>query len=476
MKRKFIRDLSVNTFQVIINQVSGLVIFYILSAYFSKNIFGEINWSLAILLAVFSILSLGIDQVAVKKIAAGKNPHSILSIYFTHVLIAGGLFYIFLLACFFIFPHILQNHFLLLFLGIGKLMIFLSTPFKQLANGLEKFRALLYMSVCSNVARSSFLILYSLFAKPELATVIIIFIVGDSAELLVSFLITKKFIRIPVSVKLNKIEYLNLIKESMPQVGVVIFTSAIARFDWIILGILSSNIIVAEYSFAFKAFELATLPLLVIAPILIPSFTRLFDSHLIKLTKEKSNDLFTLLRFEMIISSLVALMLNVLWVPVIDFITDHKYGAKNHYTILLLSICMPLIYANNFLWTINFAKGKLKSIFYIFFFTFLSNVICDIILIPFFGGEGAAVGYLLAIGIQFGLFWLKTDLPELGKNIYPVFLCPIISFISGALAIHFFDNIIITFPMSIFFFFIITILARQLRYTDFQILRRLSGI
>jgi O-antigen/teichoic acid export membrane protein len=68
MQRKFIRDISANSFQVITNQLCGLAIFYVLSVYFSKNDFGEINWSLAILLTVFSILSLGIDQLVVKKL------------------------------------------------------------------------------------------------------------------------------------------------------------------------------------------------------------------------------------------------------------------------------------------------------------------------------------------------------------------------------------------------------------------------
>ena len=55
MKRKFIHDISANTLQVIINQVCGVTIFYVLSVYFSKNDFGEINWALAVLLTAFSI-------------------------------------------------------------------------------------------------------------------------------------------------------------------------------------------------------------------------------------------------------------------------------------------------------------------------------------------------------------------------------------------------------------------------------------
>src|SRR5947208_16056116 len=124
MKRKFIRDISVNSLQVIINQVCGLLIFYVLSVFFPKKDFGEINWSLAILFTSFAVLSFGIDQVTVKKIAAGENAHAVVSLYITHVLLAGGLFYSLLLSAYFIFPPFFQHHNLLIFLGIGKLLNF----------------------------------------------------------------------------------------------------------------------------------------------------------------------------------------------------------------------------------------------------------------------------------------------------------------------------------------------------------------
>lgn len=124
MRRKFLHDISANSLQVIINQACGLAIFYELSVYFSKNDFGEINWSLAVLLMAFGILSFGIDQLIVKKIAANENPELMLSVYSFHVLIAGTLFYGFLLIAELFFSDLLQHRHLLLFLGIGKLMIF----------------------------------------------------------------------------------------------------------------------------------------------------------------------------------------------------------------------------------------------------------------------------------------------------------------------------------------------------------------
>ena len=474
MSRKFIRDISANSFQVIINQVCGLAIFYVLSVYFSKNDFGEINWSLAILLTVFSILSLGIDQLMVKKIAAKENPALVLSVYQFHVIISGIGFYAFMLIAYFIFPSLFLKHELLLFFGVGKLMIFFASPLKQLANGLEKFKALFFMSICSNVVKGIALTILALFSHLDLRLVVLIFIFSDLAEWLLSILITKKYLKISFSIKWNKSFYLSLLKESLPQAGVVIFTSAIARFDWIFLGILASNIALANYSFAFKVFEVATLPLLVIAPVLIPRFTRIFH-HKEKNHSEKIDDLFVLLKLEIIIASLVALLLNILWIPVIDFITNGKYGMVNRYTILILSASMPFIYINNFLWSINFSQGKLKMIFYVFFITFLINLVGNIFLIPYFSAEGAAIAYLMSIAAQSGLFWIKTSIPELKKNILPFLLVPSIAIAAGSLSIKVFDNIILIFLLSIFIFFLLILSTKVLCKNDWSVFRKITG-
>lgn len=474
MSRKFLHDISATSLQVAINQLFGFAIFYILSLTFSKSIFGEINWTLAVLLTSFSILSLGIDQVIIKKIAAGEDPKLMLSLYFFHVLLAGSLFYLFLLILNFLFPLIFLKHYLLLFFGIGKLMIFFASPFKQLSNGLEKYKSLFYMSVCSNIIRGAALIVLSFFSVLNITTVIIIFIAGDFVELLLSLFITKRILKVSFTSNWNKKKYFNLIKESLPQSGVVIFTSAIARFDWIFLGILASDIALADYSFAFRVFEVSTLPLLIIAPVLIPRFTKVFQSKNVY-SKATFNDFFALLKFEIIIASLVALLLNILWVPVIDFITHGKYGSVNRYTIFLLSLSMPFIYANNFLWSINFAQGRLKMIFQIFFITFFINVSGDIILIPFFSGEGAAVAYLLAIVMQFILFWIKTDLPQLQENKF-IFLIPITAIAGAAVPLFIFEQTWLILIMSLCFFFLLLFFMKFLGKKDWPLLKRIATI
>jgi O-antigen/teichoic acid export membrane protein len=472
MKRKLIHDISANSFQVIINQCCGLVIFYILSIHFTKDDFGGINWALALLLTAFSVLSFGIDQVAIKKIASGNDVQQILSVYIMHVLLAGFLFYGLLFAGNVFFKNFFHQHYLLLFLGLGKLMIFFSTPFKQLANGLEKFHALLYMSICSNIVRSIALIIFSIIYPLNLNIIIIIFIAGDFSELLLSILITKFIIKTPIVIQWHKKNYVDLIKESMPLGGVALFTSTMARFDWILLGLLASNIILANYSFAYKTFEVSTLPLLVIAPILIPRFTKLFHS---KSAAKKENELFVLLRIEIVIASLTALVLNIVWIPIIDFITHGKYGAVNHYTILILSGCIPLLYINNFLWTILFAKGNFKQIFSIIAITFLINIIGDIFLILFFKAEGAALAYLLALFVQLILYKQKTEIRDSGKIWQAILLVPFIAIVSGILSSYLFSNVWLILFSALFIFISSLFIGKQFQKNDWLLIMRITG-
>jgi O-antigen/teichoic acid export membrane protein len=476
MKKKFLQDISLNTLQVIVVQSCGLVIFYLLSTRLNKNEFGEINWALAVLLTVFGILAFGIDQIAVRRIAAGYDPTRLLSVYVAHVFMAGSIFYFILWVGSLVFPAFFNQHQVLLLLGIGKLMIFFSTPFKQLATGFEKFKSLLIMAVTSNIIRAAALIVLDAIYQINTQVIVFVFIAGEIAELLISLLIMQKILKIPLKLKWNFDDYKGLVKEALPQFGVAVFTSALSRLDWIFLGILASNVILAEYSFAYKVFEVATLPMLVIAPVLIPRFTKLFHTDAEKIPEDKTKDLFVLLRVEIIIASFVALLLNILWVPLIDLITGHKYGSVNQTTILVLSASMPFLYFNNFLWTINFAKGRLKMIFYVFLISFIFNLAGDLVLIPFFNAEGAAVAYLIAIIAQSFIYGKSTDFAGLKKNGFTLLLCPLAAILSGLLAMKFFSLLWMSILFAPFFYFLALYFTKQIKVTDWHALKRATHI
>ena len=461
MKSRLVKNLSANATQLIVNQIFGFGIFYVLSIGLDKYNFGQINLVLAILLAAFNILSFGIDQLIIKKIAAGTEISSILSIYMLHVLLTGFVFYGILIIGYFFFHSNHYTYNLLLLIGIGKTMLFFSTPLKQVANGLEKFKLLAYMSVGSNILRCVGVMVLYLIYRLGIFTIVSVFVFGDLAETLVSFFLFNKAIKLNVNVKWDWPAYSNLLRESLPQTGVVLITSALARFDWIFIGFMVSAIKLAEYSFAYKIFEIATLPLLVIAPILIPRFTKLFQQ-----IDFRVNDLKLLVRIEMIVAALVALILNICWSPVIDSITSGKYGSINVKTIFILSLCMPFIYINNFLWTVFFAQGRLKAILISFIITLLVNVGFDIILIPIFRNEGAAFAFLLACVVQSIYYLKKNTVTGLTHIWQPLILCTASALISGFTAKMLFTNCWLALPAAIVFYTILLFASAQLKLSD----------
>jgi len=468
MKKRLVQNLSANFCQLILNQLCGLIIFYILSTGLDKNSFGLINLALAILLAAFNILSFGIDQMSVKKIAAGEAPHSVLSIYIIHVVGTGSIFYGLLLVCGQLFEHSAQLYSLLVLIGIGKLMIYFSTPFKQAANGMERFKLLAYMSVISNIARCCGLIAVVLFHILNLHTVVVTFIAGDAAELILGIYLFRNFTRLSLLIKWDGSKYKNLLRESLPQTGVVLITSALARFDWIFIGFVLSSVKLAEYSFAYKVFEISTLPLLAIAPLLIPRFTKLFKQQ-----DTRGDDLLFFLRIEMIVAAFTGLLLNVCWTAVIDNLTAGKYGSVNITTIFILSLCMPLLYLNNFLWTIYFAQGRLKMILSSFIITFAVNVVGDIVLIPLFKNEGAAVAFLAACGTQTIFYLLRNESPQLAKSWRPLTICTANALISGFAAKMLFHGTWQAIPPAIIFYAMLLVITGQIRFGDQKNLTRL---
>ncbi|MGZ3753131.1 MAG: oligosaccharide flippase family protein, partial [Mucilaginibacter sp.] len=257
MRTKLVSNLSANTLQLIINQLFGLVIFYILSTGLDKNSFGQINLALALMLAIFNILSFGIDQIAVRKLASGEDPQMVISLYMIHVLVTGLAFYILMLGGGLLFPSI-SSYNIILLIGAGKLMIYFSTPFKQSSIGMERFKLLAYLSIISNIFRACSLIVLAILHFITLRNVIIVFISGDMLELTIGIFLFRRVTRLPLTLTWNKGNYLTLLKESLPQFGVVVISSALARFDWIFIGIVLSAVKLAEYSFAYKVFELST--------------------------------------------------------------------------------------------------------------------------------------------------------------------------------------------------------------------------
>jgi O-antigen/teichoic acid export membrane protein len=476
LKRKLTTDISANTFQVIIYQLTGILIFYFCSKYLDKKDLGEINWSVALLYTSFSILGLGIDQVTIRKVAAGHPPGSLMKLYLLHVAVTGLFFYLILLSGDLLFKDFFRNHYLLVVIGLCQFLLFLSTPFKQIAAGKEKFRKLLLMSTCSNIIKAAGVLGLEWMHRLTMRGVMGIFVAGAVMELLVCTYLSRDLLKNTIRVALDKRVYIGLIRESLPQLGSAIFNSALARFDWILLGLISTSVILADYSFAYKVFEISTWPLMALGPLLLPKFTRLFPGGESPDLLGGEGELLVLLRVEMILSCLIALLLNMSWDPFIDRITGGKYGLVNVQNIFVLASCMPFLYLNNFLWTVNFAKGRMRPIFFVSMIAFLVNVLGDILLIPFLQGFGAAIAFLAAVVIQSVLYTRVTGVASFHKAWASLVCCGGSALVSGLLGRYFFSDVYARTAFSVFAYLVLLLPVGQLRLADWRILKAKAGI
>lgn len=474
MKKKIVRDISASTLQVFINQLAGVGIFYITSKCLDKSIFGEINWSVAFLVTIFNIFGCGIDQVIIRKIAANQEAEKTFRLFIAHTLLTGSFFYFLMLIGYWISPAFFDQHYLLAYLSISQVMVYLALPFKQNAIGREKFRLLMLMSTCSNVLRILSLLVLFLLDQLTIKTVVFTFITSSILEWLISILLTRLAIRSQVTPTFDRTAYRGLVKESLPQLGSVIFNSAVARFDWILLGALSTSVIMAEYSFAYKVFELSTLPLLILAPLILPKFIRIFKQEGDLLPRKK--EILLLVRYEIIIACFIGLVLNVGWVYFIDAVTDGKYGAVNRMSILTLTCALPFLYINNILWSISFARGNLKLIFLIITVTFIVNVTGDIILIPYINAEGASLAYLLAIITQFVLYSKTTKL-EFMRQIWVILtICLLCAVACIVLVTLFIDSVWIQLAVASIVYFVALVILGQVKLADRRTIKEITGI
>ncbi|MGC4059031.1 MAG: polysaccharide biosynthesis C-terminal domain-containing protein [Chitinophagaceae bacterium] len=206
--------------------------------------------------------------------------------------------------------------------------------------------------------------------------------------------------------------YRSFVSESLPQLGVVLFDSALARIDWILLGIFSTTSVTAEYTFAYKFFELSKLPLLILAPVLLTRLSTLTSQSGI-LPENQKKQINQFVRLKIVLSFCIPIVLACIWTPFIDKLTDGKFGAVNQLNFELLALCVPLHFAVNFLWTLAFVQGKLRTIMYITIISSLLNLGLNAILIPQLGGTGAAIAFLASSIFQVAAYYFTTDQSQL---------------------------------------------------------------
>ena len=445
--------------QTISVQVLGAFFFYFISVYLSKDDFGIISWTNAVSILITTFLGFGLEQVVVRRVAASRQSDWAATAFFIHSVASFVVTF---------FAMLLLNNIVGAKTGLYKQLpwfflaqglIFIGVPLKQFLNAKEKFTPYGVISIISNIGKiaAAWLLLRggNLYINPVLA-ILICAAAFELAGLLVYLLAKTSF-----DLKFRFKAYTKLIRESSAQYISVIFDISLSRMDWILLGIMTSSSILADYSFAYRAYELSRLPMLIIAPIILPRFARLLSgSGNIDIEYQKYITSFNIV--ELFFAALIPLILNILWAPVVSLITHGKYGSSNSMQFLILSVCIPLQFFINLLWSISFAAKKYKSVSTVTVVCAVTNVCLNLVLIPRFGGLGAATAFLGTTLLQALLYYRLVN-----RQITIISIRPILIFASEAAGVYFAStqlkiNFLLQGLFAVVLYLLITVLTKQI--------------
>ncbi len=171
---------------------------------------------------------------------------------------------------------------------------------------------------------------------------------------------------------------------------------------------------------------------------------------------------------EMIVATLIPLVINILWTPVVGYLTSGKYGAVNQQAFLILSLCIPFQYITNILWSAHFAQNHLQLIFRVTLITFCIILIGDVIFIPLYGGVGAACVYLTAIVIEYVNYMRLSKLSTIKETWQSLLICLFAASGCGFAAAYLTESVAGRLLLSITLYFSILLASGQLRKADLQ--------
>ncbi|MBA3828784.1 MAG: oligosaccharide flippase family protein [Taibaiella sp.] len=467
MKNKLLAHFFSSGLQAIAVQVLGAVFFYITSLYLDKSGFGIINWSNAVALFLTTLLSFGMEQVMVRRVAASTSSQWPAAAYFFHA-IAGS---VITSAILFTIGYIIKDNTEFKYLPwffTAQAIMYIGSPLRQYLNAREKFTPYGIISVISNLLK--ILLVYMVVKTKVLTIPTVITILLICAALEVAALLFYVLRKTAFTFRFKLIAYKKLVKESLPQFAAVIFDTSLSRMDWILLGLISTAAATADYSFAYKAYEIARLPVIIIAPVILPRFARLlaYENRIDAAKTLFVNQVFAI---QMFVAACIPLCMNIVWASWVGTLTQGKYGASNSLQLLILSLCVPLQFIINLLWTLCFSRRMYKAVLYNTIASAIINLVLNLILIPKYGGTGAAIAYLASNIAQVIVYFLISR-----QKILQFSLTPLVTFSALSIGAYYAGRylthtILMHLTVSLCIYVLLSVLLRFINKKHLVVLR-----
>ncbi|MBU0473476.1 MAG: flippase [Bacteroidetes bacterium] len=359
--------------------------------------FGILGYATAFVSYFLLFIDFGFDIISVKKIANDKNIISkyINNIISFRILLASAIFFVLVVVILFINETLIIK-LALLITGLNLFVQSFATEFVFQAT--EKIN---YLSIKVVVKNIIILVLVLLFVK-SISDVLIVVGISILANLIMSIWLFKKYTKLfaKFTWSIDRGFLKSLFLESFPLIISSFMITIYYNLDMVMLGNIKTQTEVGIYNAAYKIFMIGLIPLAAIVRIFLPSLSKINESKVLKRTIKNYGI--------MMLSSgiLIAVVIFFSAKVVVNFAYGNEYIASV-FPLMILALNVLVISVNVFFGNPLTVWGKQKAYSVAITFGAIVNIILNLVLIPKYSYNGAALATLLSeVAVFIGVFYL----------------------------------------------------------------------
>ena len=406
MKKTLLKNISYNLFIKILTYIFSLLTIMYTTRVFSPNTLGALSFSSVFVSYFLIIANLGMPIYAMRTCSQNRKNKDELSLVFNELfsigIILSLLSLIVMTILIIIIPKLYNNIIIILLYSSG--IIFQLIGCEWLYKGLEKFK---FIATLTFIFRIISLILMFIFVHTESDYIIylLLSLIGIYGPNIVCFMCLHKQIDLSFKIKINKKHFKSLITFFLMTCAVSIYSN----LDIIMLGFIKNDYIVGLYSLVCKIKLALTATGSILWISILPKSSQLWkEKQYVNFEKLSRKTLYLIF----IIQFLITIICFAFTKEIIVIIGGNSYlGATNSLRILLLSL-LPIGFSNILGGQVLIPAGYEKKLLKAEILGALFNLISNIIVIPIYSIEGAAVTTVISeILVWFVcIYYIKKDL------------------------------------------------------------------
>jgi len=367
----------------------------ILTRYLGKDNFGNFTLSIAYLSFFTIFADLGLQLTMPRDLSKrGLYSDDVYSTYLFLKILLTLLFILLSNICIIFFPysHTLKFGIFLASFGVG--LGLLNNTGTTILQSKLRLDLVTLIDVFVKVITVGFIGIF-IYLKLGLNSILLTILIGNFFGSIFTLLLLKKFIRIKLIFDICQAK--KLIKKSLPVSLISLFTILYFKIDTIILSIIKSPSDVGIYGLSYKVLE----NILIFWGFYIASIYPLLSSLLSQSKIKQAKKVWTHSIMIALLSSLLIFFISYVFSGEIIYILGGRDFQPSNGVLKILLLALPMFFINNLFYHLFLVNEKIKVIFTIIISTLVINIFLNIIFIPKYSYNAAAVNTVVT---EFFLF------------------------------------------------------------------------